>query len=71
MKQWKTKFSTWVRELKRLGLPEWQAQKLGGSRRGWWVLSGTPQAQQAFDPAYFQGKGLISLLERCLALQAR
>lgn len=71
MKQWKTKFSTWVRELKRLGLPKWQAAKLGGSRRGWWALSGTPQAQQAFDPAYFQRKGLISLLERCIALQAR
>jgi group II intron reverse transcriptase/maturase len=70
MKQWKTKFSTWVRELKRLGLPEWQAQKLGGSRRGWWALSASPQAQQAFSPAYFQGKGLTILLDRCLALKA-
>jgi hypothetical protein len=70
MKQWKTKFSTRVRELTRLGLAEWQAQKLGGSRRGWWALAATPQAQQALGSAYLEGKGLTSLLERWKALQA-
>ncbi len=69
MKQWKTKFSTWLRELKRLGLPEWQAAKLGGSRRGWWALAATPQAQQGFGSGFFGKVGLVSLFRQWQALQ--
>jgi group II intron reverse transcriptase/maturase len=70
MKQWKTRCSTWRRELRKLGLPDWQAVRIAGSRLGWWRLAGSPQAHQALGPSFFARLGLISLLQRYWALQA-
>jgi RNA-directed DNA polymerase len=55
--------------LQSLGVPEWNAWILALSGKGWWRKSGTPQAHQAMDIAWFRAKGLVSLSERYAELQ--
>ena len=52
-----------------LGVPRQSARKLAGTGRGWWRMSGCPQAHQAMDKAWFKTLGLVSLSERYAALQ--
>ena len=44
-----------------LGVPEWRAWIGALSGKGWWRLSGTPQAQEAMSIAWFYNQGLMSL----------
>lgn len=56
--------------LTNLGVPELNARRLGASRRGWWRKAGSPSAHHAMDLAWFRTRGLVSLSERYVALQA-
>jgi len=58
-KQWK-RARTRVRELRALGVPDWLACRIGGSRRGAWYSSGSLM-NSALGAAYWQAQGLISL----------
>ncbi len=60
LKQWK-RGRTRVRELMALGIPRGKAIKIGGSRKGYWRLSSTPQINIALGLEYFQSRGLFSL----------
>jgi RNA-directed DNA polymerase len=55
--------------LQRLGVPEWSAWRLALSGKGWWRKSGSPQAHQAMNIAWFREQGLVGLSERYAALQ--
>ena len=44
-----------------LGVPEWRAWIGALSGKGWWRLSGTPQAHESMSLAWFNNQGLISL----------
>jgi RNA-directed DNA polymerase len=55
--------------LRNQGLPETRAWLLALSGKGWWRLSQSPQAQEAFSTRWFQALGLISLQDRYAALQ--
>ena len=55
--------------LQSLGVPEWSAWRLALSGKGWWRKSGSPQAHQAMNIAWFRERGLVSLSERYAALQ--
>jgi group II intron reverse transcriptase/maturase len=53
--------STRRRELMALGISERKAKMIAGSRKGCWVLSRTPQLNQALGKVYWQRQGSISL----------
>ena len=55
--------------LQSLGVPGWSAWLLALSGKGWWRKSGTPQANQAMNVAWFREQGLVSLAERYTVLQ--
>ncbi|HSR35367.1 MAG TPA: group II intron reverse transcriptase/maturase [Anaerolineae bacterium] len=55
--------------LQSLGVPEWNAWILALSGKGWWRKSGTPQANQAMNIAWFRAQNLVSLSERYAELQ--
>ena len=50
--------------LRGLGVPEWRAWLLAGSGKGWWRLSGSPQAAEAMSLAWFRDQRLITLADR-------
>jgi len=50
--------------LQGLGVPEWRAWLLAGSGKGWWRLSGSPQAAEAMSLTWFRDQGLITLTDR-------
>lgn len=62
-KQWK-RVRTRKRELAALGLPDRVAWMFANTRKGYWRTAHTPQLHQALGLAFWQGKGLASLLER-------
>jgi RNA-directed DNA polymerase len=51
------------------GVSEENAWKLALSGKGWWRKSGTPQASQAMNIAWFRTQGLVSLSQRYAELQ--
>ena len=55
--------------LQSLSVPEWSAWRLALSGKGWWRKSGSPQAHQAMNIAWFRERRLVSLSERYAALQ--
>ncbi len=55
--------------LQSLGVSEENAWKLALSGKGWWRKSGTSQAHQAMNIAWFRTQGLVSLSERYAELQ--
>ena len=55
--------------LRTLGVPEWRAWILAMSGKGWWRLSGSPQAAEAMTLAWFKNQGLVCLTERYAMLQ--
>ena len=61
-KQWK-RIRTRERELRALGLPEWQAQSWARTRKGYWRMACGPLSR-ALDTAYWRRQGLTSLAER-------
>jgi len=50
------------------GVPEWRAWILACSGKGWWRMSGSPQASEAMTVSWFKEKGLVNLTERFIAL---
>ena len=55
--------------LRRLGVSKRSARKLAGAGRRWWRIAKTPQAHQAMNKAWFESLGLVSLVQRYVALQ--
>ena len=51
-----------------LGVPEWRAWRLALTGKGWWRMSGTPQAAEAMSSQWFKKQGLVTLTERYTAL---
>ena len=50
------------------GVPEWRSWLLALSGKGWWRMSGTPQAHEAMPIQWFEKVGLINLTNRYLWL---
>jgi RNA-directed DNA polymerase len=50
--------------LKGQGLPQWRSWLLALSGKGWWRMSGTPQASEAMPIKWFDELGLICLVQR-------
>ena len=50
------------------GVPEWRSWLLALSGKGWWRMSGTPQAHEAMPIQWFEKVGLINLTNRYLLL---
>lgn len=65
-KQWK-KPKTRLRKLRALGVPEWAAQVMANSRRGYWEMS--RNINNALNTSFWEGQGLKSLLARYLELR--
>ena len=55
--------------LTKQGVPSWRSWLLALSGKGWWRMSGTPQANEAMPIKWFSEQGLVSLLERYTLLQ--
>ena len=62
LKQWK-RSKTKYRNLVGLGIEPEEARKLAGSRKGYWPLAKTEQVHKALDLGYWQGQGLLSLVD--------
>ena len=62
-KEWK-KPKTKIRNLKKLGVPVWQAYEWGNSRKGYWRISKSPVLHRTLDNSYWKSRGLRSLHER-------
>ena len=62
-KEWK-KSKTKIRNLKKLGVPAWQAYEWGNSRKGYWRISKSPVLHRTLDNSYWKSRGLRSLHER-------
>lgn len=54
--------------LMKLGVPERIAWSTAGSSKGWWRLSRTPAINMALNNTWFDKFGLVSLQNRCNAL---
>ena len=67
-KQWK-RIRTRERELRALGVHEWEAQSWARTRTGYWRMAGGPLSR-ALDTAYWRRQGLVSLAERLRELLA-
>lgn len=50
------------------GVPEWRSWLLALSGKGWWRMSGSPQANEAMPIKWFEDIGLISLTNRYMTL---
>jgi RNA-directed DNA polymerase len=50
------------------GVPEWRSWLLALSGKGWWRMSGSPQASEAMPIQWFKKVGLINLTDRYLLL---
>lgn len=55
--------------LSSLGIGRDQRGTAAASGKGWWRLAHHPVVQQAMNNAWFQAQGLLTPLERYLALQ--
>jgi RNA-directed DNA polymerase len=50
------------------GVPEWRSWRLALSGKGWWRMSGSPQASEAMPIQWFEKVGMINLTNRYLSL---
>jgi RNA-directed DNA polymerase len=55
--------------LRRLGLPAYQAARIGSSGKGWWRLSNSPPVKKGLSNDWFSQQGLVSLVPRYDALR--
>jgi hypothetical protein len=69
-KEWK-RFAARRRNLRALGIPDWQARQWAASRKGYWRLSGSPPLQRALPTRYWTDLGLVPLADRVLRLRER
>lgn len=61
LKQWKQP-KTKRRELVALGIASDSAQRISGSRKGYWRLANTPQLNKALGLHYWKTQGLFNLI---------
>ena len=69
-KEWK-RFGARRRNLRALGVPDWQARQWAASRKGYWRLSGSPPLQRALPIRYWADLGLVPISDRILRLRER
>jgi len=69
-KEWK-RFAARRRNLRALGIPDWQARQWAASRKGYWRLSGSPPLQRALPNRYWADLGLVTLGDRTRRLRER
>jgi len=62
-KNWKNP-KTKIRNLIKLGVPEWKAYEWGNSRKGYWRISNSPILSKALNNSYWNNQGLKSLQTR-------
>lgn len=62
-KQWK-RTRTRVRELRALGMKEFDVWGAAGSRKSYWRTAGSPPLHKALSNAYWQARGLKALADR-------
>ena len=62
-KNWKKPKSK-IRNLIKLGVPEWKAYEWGNSRKGYWRISNSPILHKTLGNSYWSNQGLKSLQER-------
>ncbi|MEK4223122.1 group II intron reverse transcriptase/maturase [Bacillus sp. FSL W8-0116] len=62
-KNWKTS-KTRIRNLIKLGVPEWKAYEWGNSRKGYWRISKSPILHRSLGNSYWSNQGLKSLQKR-------
>lgn len=55
--------------LRQLGLPAYQAARIGSSGKGWWRLSNSPPVKKALSNEWISQQGLVSLVPRYDALR--
>ena len=61
-KQWKTPGNRY-KQLKRRGVSEYSAIRLGGTSLGSWRIAKSPALTHALDKAYWRRVGLVSFLQ--------
>ena len=62
-KQWKLP-KTRVKNLLKLGIPEWAAYQYGNSRKGYWRMAGTTTVNRAISKERLAQAGYYSILDR-------
>jgi RNA-directed DNA polymerase len=62
-KEWK-RYAARRRNLRALGIPDWQARQWAASRKGYWRVSGSPVLQRALPNRYWADLGLVSISAR-------
>ena len=67
-KEWK-RFAARRRNLRALGIPDWQARQWATSRKGCWRLSGSAPLQRALPNRYWVDLGLVSISDRVRRLR--
>ena len=69
-KEWK-RFAARRRNLRALGIPDWQARQWAASRKGYWRLSGSAPLQRALPNRYWADLGLVPISDRTRRLRER
>ncbi len=67
-KEWK-RFAARRRNLRALGIPDWQARQWAASRKGYWRLAGSAPLQRALPNRYWTDLGLVGLGDRTRRLR--
>jgi len=67
-KEWK-RYAARRRNLRALGISDWQARQWAASRKGYWRLSGSPVLQRALPNRYWADLGLVALSDRIRRLR--
>jgi len=67
-KEWK-RFAARRRNLRALGIPDWQARQWAASRKGYWRLAGSPPLQRALPNRYWADLGLVAISDRTRRLR--
>ena len=68
-KQWKRP-KTRVKNLLKLGIPEWAAYQYGNSRKGYWRMAGTTTVNRAISKERLAQAGYYSILDRYESLHS-
>lgn len=58
-----------IKFLVSLGIPAGSARDIGGSGKGWWRLSKTPQVHKAMNNHWFKTQGLINTMDQIALLK--
>jgi len=57
--------------LRRLGIPPYEAARIGSSGKGWWRLANSPPVKKALSNEWFSTQGLVSLALKHAALRTQ